>query len=192
MMSKGKLIGYIRVSSVDQNTERQLVGIKAAGIDLDKVFEEKVSGKSTINRKALADAIDYCREDDELIVYSMDRLARNLPDLLKIVADLNGKKVRVRFVKENLSFTGKDDPTSVLLLSVMGAVAEFERNLIGERQKEGIELAKSRGVYKGRKPIDSEMAVELNKMVEEGMRPSLIQERLNISRSTYYKYKSPA
>jgi DNA invertase Pin-like site-specific DNA recombinase len=77
-------------------------------------------------------------------------------------------------------------------LSVMGAVAEFERNLIGERQKEGIELAKSRGVYKGRKPIDSEMAVELNKMVEEGMRPSLIQERLNISRSTYYKYKSPA
>jgi DNA invertase Pin-like site-specific DNA recombinase len=192
MMSKGKLIGYIRVSSVDQNTERQLVGIKAAGIDLDKVFEEKVSGKSTINRKALADAIDYCREDDELIVYSMDRLARNLPDLLKIVADLNGKKVRVRFVKENLSFTGKDDPNSVLLLSVMGAVAEFERNLIGERQKEGIELAKSRGVYKGRKPIDSEMAVELNKMVEEGMRPSLIQERLNISRSTYYKYKSPA
>jgi DNA invertase Pin-like site-specific DNA recombinase len=191
-MSKSKLIGYVRVSSTDQNTERQLAGIKAVGITLDKVFEEKVSGKSTADRKALADAIDYCREDDEFVVYSMDRLARNLPDLLGIVAQLNGKKVRVRFIKENLNFTGKDDPTSTLLLSVMGAVAEFERNLIGERQKEGIELAKSRGVYKGRKPIDSEMAVELNKMVEEGMRPSLIQERLNISRSTYYKYKSPA
>ena len=143
----GKLIGYIRVSSELQNTDRQLEGIK-----LHKVFTDKLSGKST-NRPALLEMLAYVRDGDTIIVHSMDRLARNLDDLRKIVRELTAKQIKVKFIKEALEFTGDDTAMSNLLLSVMGAFAKFERSLIKERQMEGIALAKKRGVYKGRKKL---------------------------------------
>ena len=121
------------------------------GVDLDKVFTDKASGKDTA-RPQLQAAFDYLRDGDLFLVHSMDRLARNLDDLRKVVLDLTRKGVHVQFVKENLTFTGEDSPISNLLLSLLGAVAEFERSMIRERQREGIALAKKAGVYKGRKP----------------------------------------
>ena len=142
----GKRVAYARVSSLEQNAIRQL-----DGIDVDKRFTDRASGKDT-NRPQLRAALDYLREGDVLVVHSMDRLARNLDDLRRIVSDLTGRGVAVEFVKEHLTFTSDENAMSKLLLSVMGAFAEFERALIRERQREGIALAKRAGVYKGRKP----------------------------------------
>ena len=141
----GQRIGYQRVSTVDQNTDRQL-----DGVELDKVFTDKASGKDA-NRPELHVRIEYVRDGDTLVVHSMDRLARNLEDLRRIVRELTGQGVRVEFVKENLTFAGDDSPMNTLLLSMLGAVAEFERSMILERQREGIALAKAAGKYKGRK-----------------------------------------
>ncbi len=131
-MSVGKMIGYIRVSSFEQNPVRQL-----EGISLDKTFIDQASGKD-IHRPQLAALLSYVREDDTVIVHSMDRLARNLDDLRRLVNELTSRQVTVQFIKENLIFTGKDSPMAHLLLSVIGAFAEFERSLIRERQREGL------------------------------------------------------
>lgn len=155
-------VGYVRVSSVDQNTERQL-----SGIILDRVFEEKVSGKDA-NRLQLQLCLDYIREGDTLHVHSIDRLARSLQDLQNIIDQLTGKGVIVKFHKENLTFSnhGTQDPFAKLLFQVLGSFAEFERNIIRERQREGIEKAKANGKYshgKGgrRKSLDREKILEL-------------------------------
>lgn len=175
--------GCIRVSSVLQNTARQLDGIK-----LDKVFEDKISGKDT-NRPALKEALQYVRQGDTLVVHSMDRLARSLDDLRQIVKELTGKGVAVQFVKENLTFTGEDSPMANLMLSIMGVVAEFERTLIKERQKEGVQLAKARGAYKGRKQEMTEQRIEeLRKRAEEGEPRAQIARDMGISRDTLYRY----
>src|SRR4051812_27232232 len=137
----GQKVGYIRVSTLDQNTERQLEGLA-----LDRVFTDKASGKDT-RRPELENLLSFVRGGDTVVVHSMDRLARNLDDLRQIVHTLTGKGVRIAFVKEQLTFTGEDSPMASLLLSVMGAFAEFERALIHERQREGIALAKQRGAY---------------------------------------------
>ena len=140
-------VGYVRVSSVDQNTVRQL-----DGLTLDKTFTDKASGKDT-KRPQLERALEFLREGDTLVIHSMDRLARNLDDLRRVVLGLTKKGVKVRFEKEDLTFTGEDSPMANLLLSVMGAFAQFERELIKERQREGIAIAKKKGgVYKGRVP----------------------------------------
>jgi DNA invertase Pin-like site-specific DNA recombinase len=179
----GKTVGYIRVSSVDQHTERQL-----DGVTLDKVFTDKASGKDR-QRPQLEAALDYLRDGDKLVVHSLDRLARNLVDLRTIVTDLTGRGVVVEFVKERLTFTGQDDPMSNLLLSVMGAFAEFERALIRERQREGIALAKRAGVYKGRKPsLTPEGIAELKRRARTGERKSALAIEFGISRETLYKY----
>jgi DNA invertase Pin-like site-specific DNA recombinase len=146
MTRRDKRIGYVRVSSVDQKEIRQL-----EGQDLDKVFTDKASGKDT-KRLQLQACLEYIREGDVLVVHSIDRLARNIDDLRRIVQDLTGRGVRVEFIKEALTFTGDESAMSNLLLSLLGAVAEFERSMIRERQREGIALAKKAGVYKGRKP----------------------------------------
>jgi DNA invertase Pin-like site-specific DNA recombinase len=176
-------VGYVRVSSFDQNPERQL-----DGLELDRKFIDKASGKNKARPK-LEEMIDYVREGDILIVHSMDRLARNLDDLRSIVFKLTGKKVKVQFLKENLIFTGEDSPMSNLLLSVMGAFAEFERSLIRERQLEGIALAKKKGLYAGRKSILSEEKMEeINQLVEVGQKKSEIAKQVKISRETLYRY----
>lgn len=182
-MTKGKTIGYIRVSTLEQNEGRQLEGIKT-----DKIFTDKASGKDS-ERPQLKHLIDYVRDGDTVIVHSLDRLARNLDDLRKIVQTLNAKEVKVQFSKENLIFTGEDSPMSNLLLSVMGAFAEFERSLIRERQMEGIALAKKRGAYKGRKRcMTPEQADEMRIRIANGEAKSHVAKDLGISRETLYQY----
>jgi DNA invertase Pin-like site-specific DNA recombinase len=181
--AKGQIVGYVRVSSVDQNEGRQL-----EGLELDKVFTDKASGKDT-NRPQLERALEFLREGDVLVVHSMDRLARNLDDLRSIVQKLTKRGVSVQFLKEALTFTGEDSPMATLLLSVMGAFAEFERSLIRERQREGIALARQKGVYKGRKPsLDAGRAEELRKRAETGENKAALARQFGISRSALYTY----
>lgn len=183
-MSKGKHIGYVRVSTLDQNTDRQL-----EGVPLDKTFTDKASGKD-VARPQLQAALDYLREGDTFHVHSMDRLARNVDDLRGIVKGLTGRGVMVRFHKEGLTFTGDDSPMSNLLLTMLGAVAEFERSLIRERQREGITLAKAKGVYKGRKKALTAAQVEELKAkagAPKSNKAALAKE-YGISRETLYQY----
>ena len=134
-------VGYRRVSTVEQKFDRQELG------ELDKLFEEKVSG-SNAEREALNEMIDFVRQDDEVVVHSIDRLARNLRDLQNIIKTLNNKGVSIRFLSENLTFsTNVNDAFAKLQLQIIGSVAEFERNIIRKRQAEGIAKAKARGVY---------------------------------------------
>jgi DNA invertase Pin-like site-specific DNA recombinase len=179
----GKRIGYIRVSSDDQNTERQL-----DGIELDKTYTDKLSGKD-LQRPQLQAALDYARDGDVLVVHSMDRLARNLIDLRKTVNDLNHRGIVVEFHKERLVFTGDDSPMSVLLMSMLGAVSEFERSLIRERQREGIAIAKRNGVYKGRKrSLDAEQITTLRERVASRDQKASLAREYGISRKTLYDY----
>jgi len=184
---KGQKIGYVRVSSIDQNPERQLENIQ-----LDRVFTDKASGRD-IQRPQLEALLVFAREGDVVVVHSMDRLARNLEDLRQIVKTLTGRGVRVEFVKESLAFTGDDSPMANLLLNVMGSFAEFERSLIRERQKEGIALAKQRGVYRGRKPaLSEEQIVELRGLVRTGIPKTRVAKDFGITRETVYQYlKNP-
>jgi len=184
----GQRIGYIRVSALDQNPDRQLEGIQVS-----KVFIDKASGKDT-QRPQLEALLSYVREGDTLVVHSMDRLARNLDDLRRMVQQLTGRGVRVEFVKESLAFTGEDSPMANLLLSVMGAFAEFERALIRERQREGISLAKQRGVYRGRKKALSDSRLEeLRRRVEAREPKAALAREFGISRATLYEYlRAPA
>lgn len=175
-------VGYIRVSSLTQNTGRQLADIK-----VEKLFQDKVSGKNR-NRPGLQTCFEYLREGDTLHVHSMDRLARNLADLQKMVEDLNKKGVVVKFHKEGLEFTGEDSAMSRLLMQMMGAVAEFERSLIRERQREGIALAKKKGVRCGRKPsIGPNEQEKIIEMLNLGETKKNIAAFLNVSRQTIYK-----
>jgi DNA invertase Pin-like site-specific DNA recombinase len=179
----GKRIGYVRISTVDQNEQRQLDGVQ-----LDKKFTDKASGKDT-KRPQLQAALDYLRDGDVLVVHSMDRLARNLDDLRRIVMELTGRGIIVEFAKENLAFTSEDNAMSKLLLSVMGAFAEFERALIKERQREGIALAKQKGVYKGRKPsLTLEQVKTLRARVKAGEKRAALAREFRISRETLYQY----
>ncbi|RLV57685.1 recombinase family protein [Parashewanella curva] len=180
---KGQKIGYRRVSSFDQNESRQL-----ENLTLDKIFTDKASGKDT-ERHQLKEMLAFVREGDTVYVHSMDRLARNLDDLRRVVKELISRGIDVTFVKECLTFNNQDSPMSNLLLSVMGAFAEFERELIKERQREGIELAKKRGVYKGRKKALSEaQASELKTRIANGENKSALAKEFNISRQTLYSY----
>jgi DNA invertase Pin-like site-specific DNA recombinase len=179
----GPRIGYVRVSTEEQNAERQL-----DGLSLDRVFTDRASGKDT-GRPKLEEMLGYVRVGDTVVVHSMDRLARNLDDLRRIVQDLTGRGVRVEFVHEQLSFTGEDTPMATLLLSVMGAFAEFERALIRERQREGIEIAKRNGVYRGRKrSLDPERIVELRRRALSGAPRFQLARDFGVSRETVYQY----
>lgn len=179
----GKRVGYARVSSLDQNVGRQL-----EGVELDKTFTDRASGKD-VKRPQLQAALDYLRDGDVLVVHSMDRLARNLDDLRRIVTDLTGRGVQVQFVKEGMVFNGEDSAMSKLLLSVMGAFAEFERALLRERQREGIAIAKKAGVYKGRKPsLTPDRVAELRARVATGEKKAALAREFGISRETLYQY----
>ncbi|WP_263807360.1 recombinase family protein [Klebsiella pneumoniae] len=177
---QGQRIGYIRVSSFDQNPDRQL-----EQIEVGKVFTDKASGKDT-QRPELERLLAFVREGDTVVVHSMDRLARNLDDLRRIVQGLTQRGVRMEFVKEGLAFTGDDSPMANLMLSVMGAFAEFERALIRERQREGIVLAKQRGAYRGRKKsLNSEQIAKLKQRVAAGDQKTLVARDFGISRETH-------
>jgi len=182
---QGQRVGYIRVSTLNQAVDRQL-----EGIPVDRTFIDKASGKDT-KRPKLDELMQFVRVGDTVVVHSMDRLARNLDDLRRIVQTLTGKGVRIEFVKEHLTFTGEDSAMSRLMLSVMGAFAEFERSLIAERQREGIALAKQRGAYKGRKKSLSEAEVtKLREQVASGVSKAQVAREAGISRQTIYQYLS--
>ncbi len=176
-------VGYKRVSTVDQVTDRQLDGVA-----LDKTFIEYASGKSA-DRPQLQLAIAYAREGDTFVVHSMDRLARNLDDLRRLVRELTSKGVRVVFVKEAMTFTGEASAMATLMLSVMGAFAEFERALIRERQREGVALAKKRGAYKGRKRVLTGKQIEtLQQLALLGVNKAALARELRIGRRILYAY----
>ena len=179
----GQRIGYVRVSSFDQNPGRQLEHVQ-----VERVFTDKASGKDT-RRPELENLLAYVREGDTVVVHSMDRLARNLDDLRNLVERINKKGAKIEFVKEGLMFTGEDSPMARLMLSVMGAFAEFERALIRERQLEGIALAKQKGAYKGRKRVLSlKKAEELRQRARSGEKKAVLAREFGISRETLYQY----
>lgn len=177
-------LGYLRVSSSGQNTERQL-----ADLQLDKIFEDYASGKDT-NRPQLKALLAQLRAKDKVYVHSMDRLARNLQDLLQLVEQITEVGASVTFVKENLTFDPdkENSPMSVLLLQLLGAVAQFERSLIKERQREGIAKAKERGVYKGRKPVPTKKLEEAIQLTSKGLSVVQAAKVVGIGKSSLYKY----
>jgi len=184
MAAKGQRVGYVRVSSADQNEGRQL---EALG-ELDRVFVDKASGKHT-ERPQLQELLSYVREGDTIVVHSMDRLARNMDDLRQLVKTLAARGICVQFIKENLTFTGDDSPMANLMLSVLGAVAQFERDLIKERQEEGIALAQKRGLYQGRKKaLSPEQIEEVQRRAAAGEKKLPLAREFGISRDTVYQY----
>lgn len=181
--ARGLRVGYIRVSSFDQNPERQLEDVQ-----LDRTFTDKASGKDTC-RPQLQALTSFVRAGDTVIVHSMDRLARNLDDLRRVVQGFTARGIRIEFLKEHLTFTGEDSPMANLMLSVMGAFAEFERALIRERQREGIALAKQRGAYRGRKPsLSSADVAEVQRRIAAGGKKAQVARDFGISRETPYQY----
>ena len=173
-------IGYQRVSTADQNTDRQ-------ELNVERIFEDKASGKDA-DRPALKEMLAYIRGGDEVIVFSIDRLARNLRDLEDIIKEINGKGASVTFLSENLTFSGSDDAMSTLMLQMMGAFAQFERSMILKRQAEGIAIAKARGAYKGRKAsIDRDL---VSNMIKSGSSVTAVAKSLGISRQSIYRIKT--
>jgi DNA invertase Pin-like site-specific DNA recombinase len=186
----GQLVGYVRVSTIEQNSGRQLAQMKDEHVDV--IFEDHVSGKS-LERPELDKLLKHVRKGDTVVVCSMDRFARNLRDLRNLVDELTDREVVVKFLKEHLEFTGQANSTAKLMLNIMGAVAEFEREMILERQKEGIAVAKSQGKYKGGKfKLTGDRAVELRRRVNGGENKAALAREFNISRQTLYEYIRPA
>jgi len=177
-------VAYIRVSTVEQNTERQL-----DGLEFDKTFEDKCSGKDT-NRPQLQALLGYVRGGDEVHVHDISRMARNLEDLISLVKHLNAEDVTVIFHKENLTFTGEHNPMQELMLGVMGAVYQFERSMLLERQREGIQKAKDAGKYKGRqKVINNDSILQL---LQSGVSIRKVAVQLGVSVSTVQRAKKAA
>lgn len=175
-------VAYIRVSTVDQNTDRQL-----ADETFDKVFEDKASAKD-VNRPQLQAMLEYVREGDTVVVHSIDRLARNLADLEKLIAMLNGKNVTIEFRKESLSFSGGENAMQKLLLQMLGAVAEFERSMIRERQREGIAAAKAAGKSMGRPSgLDKKQVQSLKAKRKAGVSIKALQDEFDLSRASVYR-----
>ncbi len=181
-------IGYIRVSTAEQNTDRQLDGEQ-----LTVTFTDKASGKNADRLQLQAMLAGNWPAGSVVVVHSMDRLARSLSDLLRIVEQLTARGIAVQFVKEGKTFKGSEtaDPMDKLMLSLLGAFAEYERTLIRERQREGIAKAKERGVYRGR-PRRVDDAERIAQIVAEatvaGANKSRIAAKHAISRDTLYKY----
>lgn len=177
----GQNIAYIRVSSVDQNTDRQL-----AGVPVDETFTDKVSGKDT-NRPGLTECLRHVRKGDTLHVHSIDRLARNMSDLMSLVDDLTGRGVTLKFHKEKLTFTGDDNPFQKLQLQMMGAFAEFERSMIKERQREGIAAAKAKGKQIGAKrKLSAEKVAEIREKLASGANKKALAQEYGVSRQTLH------
>lgn len=183
-INRGRIIGYRRVSSLEQNTERQLDGIR-----LDVLFEEKASGKDLV-RPELQALLKTAYKGDMVVVHSMDRLARNLIDLQAIVQQITDAGATVKFVKESLEFKGGDDPYNTLMLQMMGAFAQFERSMIRSRQAEGIAIRKAAGLYKGKgrkRSITDEQVATIKARVEAGEKKARIATDMGISRESIYK-----
>jgi len=185
----GQQIGYVRVSTIDQNISRQL-----DGVELDIIFTDKCSGKNS-ERPELNNLIRHARYPDTVHVHSLDRLARNIHDLWTIIKKLSEKRVNVKFHKENIEFNCSNDGLSALhelMFNMLGSFAQFERSIILERQREGIAIAKREKRYKGGVPkLTLEQADRVRKLLETGVSKSEIARQLNITRQTIYSYLKP-
>ena len=178
------IFNYKRVSTTDQNTERQLLDVPC-----DRAYVEKISGKD-INRPQLRAMLLNLRAKDVLNVDSMDRLARNTKDLLNLVEEITSKGAKIIFHKENLTFApNQQDPYQKMMMTMLGAVAELERNLILERQREGIALAKLHGKYKGGQPkLTAQQVEEIKTLVNNRTPITQIAKQYGVSRRTVYNY----
>ncbi len=175
-------IGYIRISSADQNTARQEVLMQELGVE--QVYIDRMSGKNT-ERPELQRMLNYVREGDTVIVESISRFARNTRDLLELIDYLNRKNVEFVSKKEAIDTS---TPTGKFMLTIFGAVAELEREYILQRQREGVEIAKANGVYKGRKPIERENFGQVVSLWESGRITAVeAMRRLNLKPSTFYR-----
>lgn len=177
-------VAYVRVSTIEQNEERQTRELEKHNID--KWYIEKVSAKDT-NRPKLQELLDYVREGDKVYIKDFSRLARSTKDLLDIIESLEEKRVSLISLNENLDTA---TPTGKMLVTMIGAINEFERANMLERQKEGIAIAVEKGKYKGRKPlkIKKDKFIDLYEEVEKGyITKTEMAEKLNISRSTLYR-----
>lgn len=178
-------IAYVRVSTIEQNEERQLVALEKHGIE--KWFIEKVSGKNASDRAELQNMLDFAREGDTIYIHDLSRLARSTKDLLEIVDTLNNKGVQLVSNKENID---TNTPTGKLMLTMIGAIAEFERTNMLERQREGIAIAKAEGKYKGRKAIEIESTTftrEYERYMRREITKSELAKVLKVSRPTLDK-----
>lgn len=180
----GQRIGYARVSTVDQSLDRQIAALGS----LDRLFTDEASGSSR-HRPGLEAALAYVRDGDELIVSSMDRLARSVRDLHDLVDELTGRGVSVAFLREGQTYAaGQADPMSRLLLGVLGAVAEFERAIIRERQAEGIAAARARGAYRGRARALTDADLERARgRLAAGVPKAVVARDLGVHRSTLHR-----
>lgn len=178
------LIGYARTSTLDQKAglEVQLDDLRTAGCE--KIFEEQVSSVDVAARKKLSEAIEFVREGDTLIVTRLDRLARSVPHLMEILATLTRKGASLRVLAMGIDTA---TPTGKLMLTVLGGIAEFEREIMLERQREGIAKAKAAGKYKGRKPTAQAKAREVMELLCSGVGPSKVAEKVGISRASVYR-----
>lgn len=177
-------VGYCRVSTAEQNTARQEVLMEKLGVD--KIFIDKCSGKNT-DRPALREMLSFVREKDVIICESISRLCRNVRDLLQFVDDFNRREISVIFLKENID-TSPTSPTATFILTVLAAISELERDFILQRQREGIEIAKLAGVYKGRKRIECADFDKVYEQVQSGVITATRGwELLGISKSSWYR-----
>lgn len=174
-------IGYIRVSSEGQNTDRQL-----DGITLDKRYIDKLSGASK-DRPQLNACLAYIRSGDTLHIHSIDRLARSLRDLQEIVDTLVNRGVTVEFHTERLTFTNEENPVSTMMLQMLGMIAQFERTLTRKRQREGIDIAKAKGKHLGRPKLDYTRRDEAIELCKQGHTISSISRLMKISRPSVSK-----
>lgn len=178
------IFNYKRVSTIIQSTERQLIDVPC-----DREYEDKLSGKDR-NRPQLEAMLSNLRSGDTVNVHSMDRLARNTRDLLNIVEEINNKGATIKFHKENLTFSpDKKDPYQQLMMTMLAAVSTLERELINQRVREGVALAKAKGHYKGGKiKLSNEQIAELKALYENKTPVSHIAKHFNITRPTVYGY----
>jgi DNA invertase Pin-like site-specific DNA recombinase len=176
------IVGYVRVSTVEQNESRQLVTMEKYNVE--KLFQEKVSAKD-INREELNKMLDFVREGDSIVIHDFSRLARSTKDLLHIMELLESKSVNLISTKENID---SSTPTGKLMLTMIGAINEFERTNMLERQREGIAIAKAAGKYKGRKEIKVEHFEDYyNKYINRVFNKSQLAKEIGVSRPTLNK-----
>ena len=178
------LIGYARTSTIDQKASLDTQLEELQNIGCDKVFEEQVSSVDIKARTQLATALDFIREGDTLVVTKLDRLARSVSHLMQILDDLTAKSAHLRILGLGIDTAG---PTGKLILTVLGGMAEFERGIMLERQREGIAKAKAAGKYKGRKPTARAKSKEVIVLHAAGTGPSEIARRLGIGRASVYR-----
>ncbi len=183
------LIGYARTSTLDQKAsiDAQVRDLEAAGCH--KILQEQVSSVDVRNRTRLAEALEHIRKDDALVVTKLDRLARSVRHLFEITETLSEKGAALRILDLGID-TGK--PTGKLVLTVLGGIAEFEREIMLERQREGIEKARQAGKYRGRKPTAQAKADQVKALKAEGLGATAIAQQVGIGRASVYRILSAA